>query len=90
MVGFGEVKYAPNSDWSFASGYGVDDPNNSDTSPTYTEYLKNQRAYFNVVRTIVESFKVGAEYTWISTEYAGNVKNTGGQAMLSFWYGFWL
>lgn len=94
-AGFSELSYAPNPDWSFASGYGFDNANKDDLGGLSGEavgvhYKFNQRYYANATRAITGNFKVGAEYQKLATQWANGVNLEGSQFMLSFFYGFWL
>lgn len=97
VLGWTQLAYSPTADWSFATGYGFDDPSNGDlkgpSAPVgFLQYRKNQRYFLNVVYTIFEGFKVGAEYTHVRTDWANNSFNGGKffghQGMVSFFYTF--
>ncbi len=66
--GFVDLKYELNDTWSFAVGYGFDDPTDStaryDGGRTY-----NARAYFDVFYQFNEQLHFGLEYARLQTKY---------------------
>ena len=66
--GFLDLAYQLNADWSFAGGYGFDNP--SDRAARRAEgILFNDRAYIVAFYNIVENFKVALEYAHLTTRY---------------------
>ena len=74
--GFFDLGYELNDTWSFAVGYGFDDP--TDSSARYANGIcLNDRAYFDVFYRITSNFKLGFEYAVLRTKYNDGV--SGGQ-----------
>ncbi len=66
--GFVDLGYSLDEDWSFAGGYGFDNP--SDRAARQAEgILYNDRAYIVAFYRIAENFKVALEYAHLTTRY---------------------
>ena len=66
--GFIDLNYKLNEVWSFAVGYGFDNPNDSDAQ--YAEgRLYNDRAYIDAFYQVTDNFKLGLEYGRLSTKW---------------------
>ena len=64
----GILHYQLNADWSFAIGYGFDNPNDADAR--YAEgRLYNDRAYIDAFYQVTDNFKLGLEYGRLSTDW---------------------
>ncbi|MBI2061666.1 MAG: hypothetical protein HYT87_18150 [Nitrospirae bacterium] len=89
IVGWANVVY-PMDDWTFALGYGHDNPKNDDLKGSAGgQYTVNQRIFGNVVKHIYKGFKVGGEVTQAMTSWVGDTKSYAGQqVMLSGFYSF--
>ena len=74
--GFFDFGYELNDTWSFAAGYGFDDPTDS-TVRNANGICLNDRAYFDVFYRITPNFKLGFEYAVLRTKYNDGVR--GGQ-----------
>ena len=72
--GFIDLGYELNDVWSFAVGYGFDDPTDSDARYANGICL-NDRAYFDVFYRITPNFKLAFEYAVLRTKYNDGVKN---------------
>ncbi len=72
--GFVDLNWELNETWSFAIGYGFDDPSDSDARRTEGVAF-NERAYFDVFYRITPNFKLAFEYARLNTRYNGGVKN---------------
>ncbi len=66
--GFIDLAYQLNDDWSFAVGYGFDDPVDDDAALAEGR-LFNDRAYVDVFYRITDNFRLGFEYGRLSTDY---------------------
>ena len=75
MGGFADLAYKLNEDWSFAVGYGFDNPFDDDIDNSDGTYFYNDRAYIAAFYQIVDNFKVGLEYARLMTSYYENDKN---------------
>ena len=78
--GFVDLGYKLNDDWSFALGWGCDDPINSDVedhSGTY-DIIYNDRAYICAFYQITDNFKFGLEYARLLTSFAQSADTNGG------------
>ena len=68
--GFIDLAYELNAAWSFALGYGFDDPNDSDAK--YAEgRCFNDRVYMDAFYRINSNLKLGFEYAHLRTRYNG-------------------
>ena len=66
--GFIDLSYQLTDDWSFAIGYGFDNPDDNDAK--YAEGRTfNDRAYIDAFYRITDNFKLGLEYGRLSTKY---------------------
>lgn len=72
--GFVDLNYELNETWSFAVGYGFDDPSDSDARRS-EGVAYNERTYFDVFYRITPNFKLAFEYARLNTKYNGGVKN---------------
>lgn len=70
--GFVDLGYKLNDDWSFAIGWGCDNPINSDIEDHYGTYdiLYNDRAYVCAFYQVVDNFKLGLEYARLLTSFS--------------------
>ena len=71
--GFADLSYELDNNWSFAVGYGFDDPTDSQARKTGTGVCLNDRAYFDVFYKITDNFKLGFEYARLRTKYASGI-----------------
>lgn len=78
--GFVDLAYRLNDTWSFAVGYGCDDPVDSDVEGGYNlsswpvpGVLYNDRVYINAFYQITANFKLGLEYARLMTSYADDL-----------------
>ena len=79
--GFIDLGYQLNDDWSFALGWGCDDPINSDVEDALdgrNEIIYNDRAYICAFYQITDNFKLGLEYARLLTSYANTEPGNGG------------
>ena len=78
--GFIDLAYELNDTWSFAAGYGFDNP--SDRAARNSEgILFNDRAYVAAFYRILDNFKLGLEYARLMTRYAeGDDRHTDADA----------
>ena len=72
--GFIDLGYKLNDDWSFAIGWGCDDPVDSDVEGSlstdgYSGILYNDRAYVAAFYQVTDNFKLGLEYARLLTSY---------------------
>ena len=76
--GFVDLGYQLNDDWSFAVGYGCDDPVDSDIEGGINHYgiLFNDRLYVAAFYQITGNFRLGLEYARLMTSYDRNVDYT--------------
>ena len=74
--GFVDLGYELNDTWSFAVGYGFDDPVDSDARKDSGITL-NDRAYFDVFYRLTPNFKLAFEYAYLRTKYNEGVNNPG-------------
>lgn len=73
--GFIDLNWAFNDKWSFAVGYGFDNPNDSDARNS-EGIAFNDRAYFDIFYQITSNFKLGFEYARLTTRYNSGVYNS--------------
>ncbi len=66
--GFVDLKYELNDTWSFALGYGFDDPTDSEARDA-EDRTYNARAYFDVFYRFNEQLHFGLEYARLQTKY---------------------
>ena len=89
--GFIDLNYQLNDDWSFAVGYGFDDPSNraaSGDGEGVSGILFNDRIYADVFYNITSNFRVGGEYARLSTRWADDDKVYDDRIQFSAWYDF--
>ena len=67
--GFVDLAYQLNDTWSFAAGYGMDDPSDRDAKNA-DGILYNDRAYVAAFYQVMDNFKFGLEYARLLTKYA--------------------
>ena len=85
--GFIDLGYQLNDDWSFAIGYGFDDPNDDDAK--YAEgRLYNDRAYIDAFYQVTENFKLGLEYGRLSTKWHDDGTGYSDRIQFSAFYDF--
>ena len=85
--GFFELKFAPDDVWSFAGGYGFDDPDNSEAK--YAKgILHNDRAYIDAFYRVNRNFKIGVEYAHLRTQWYGEGTSHADRVQLSAFYDF--
>ena len=72
--GFVDLGYQLNDDWSFAIGWGCDDPINSDVEGDLAgnEIIYNDRAYICAFYQVTDNFKLGLEYARLLTSYVND------------------
>ena len=78
--GFVDLGYKLNDTWSFALGWGCDNPINSDIEDHAGTYdiLYNDRAYVCAFYQVVDNFKLGLEYARLLTSFAQSADTNGG------------
>jgi len=95
--GFIDLGYQLNDDWSFAIGYGFDDPRVSDGkgvayndgSGVNTDYYEfNDRLYIDAFYQITSNFRLGLEYARLSTDYAQSGDAIANRVQFSAFYDF--
>lgn len=67
--GFIDLSYELNETWSFALGYGMDNPSDG-CARNADGILYNDRAYVAAFYRILDNFKLGLEYARLMTRYA--------------------
>jgi hypothetical protein len=90
--GFADLRYDLNETWSFAIGYGFDDPTDSEARYALG-ILRNDRAYIDAFYNINANLKLGLEYARLTTIYGDKgeeVDDEVGNDRLQFsaWYNF--
>jgi len=95
LVGWGELNYAYNKDYTFVAGYGFDNPLNRDLKEpagnlafTDTQYLLNHRIYVTAVRHLWGDLYTGLEWNHLMSEWSTTEKFDGNNFMMSMWYNF--
>jgi len=82
--GFVDLGYKLNDDWSFAIGWGADNPINSDvegslkSNASYHDIIYNDRAYICAFYQVLDNLKLGLEYARLLTSYADRAAAAGG------------
>ena len=66
--GFSDLRWDLNDVWSFALGYGFDDPTDSEARHALG-ILRNERAYIDAFYSINANFRLGLEYARLTTVY---------------------
>ena len=90
--GFADLLYELNDTWSFAVGYGFDDPTDSEARHALG-ILRNDRAYIDAFYKINANLKLGLEYARLTTRY-GEAGDDGkddvgdDRVQFSAWYNF--
>ena len=85
--GFLDLAYQLNDDWSFAIGYGFDNPNDADAR--YAEgRLYNDRAYIDAFYQVTSNFKLGLEYGRLSTDWDKDGTGYSDRIQFSAFYDF--
>ena len=85
--GFLDLAYQLNDDWSFAIGYGFDNPNDADAR--YAEgRLYNDRAYIDAFYQVTANFKLGLEYGRLSTDWDKDGTGYSDRIQFSAFYDF--
>ena len=85
--GFIDLAYQLNDDWSFAIGYGFDNPNDADAR--YAEgRLYNDRAYIDAFYQVTTNFKLGLEYGRLSTDWDKDGTGYSDRIQFSAFYDF--
>lgn len=85
--GFIDLAYQLNEDWSFAIGYGFDNPNDADAR--YAEgRLYNDRAYIDAFYQVTTNFKLGLEYGRLSTDWDKDGTGYSDRIQFSAFYDF--
>ena len=85
--GFLDLAYQLNDDWSFAIGYGFDNPNDADAR--YAEgRLYNDRAYIDAFYQVTANFKLGLEYGRLSTDWDQDGTGYSDRIQFSAFYDF--
>ncbi len=90
-VGWTQLGYYGLPRWTFAAGWGDDDPNDRDLrgiSNNNSNYRRNQHLFVNVVHDLFENFKVGVEYQHLRTDWTNGDRFGGNQFMTAFFYSF--
>lgn len=73
--GFADLGFKLNSKWSFAIGYGCDDPVDGDVEDTINGFcLFNDRAYVNATYKVTDNLGVALEYARDDALCAGHVR----------------
>jgi hypothetical protein len=90
--GFADLNWQYNDDWSFAIGYGFDDPTDSEARYA-SNILRNDRAYVAAFYNINANLKIGLEYARLTTVYGEKDtkdKDSVGDDRVQFsaWYNF--
>jgi len=81
--GFIDLGYQLNDKWSFAVGWGADNPIDSDVegslpSSSVYDIVYNDRAYVCAFYQVLDNFKIGLEYARLLTSYADRGADNGG------------
>ncbi|MBO7721148.1 MAG: hypothetical protein J6T01_01940 [Kiritimatiellae bacterium] len=85
--GLVDLAYTLNDVWSFAVGYGFDNPDDSDAKRAAGR-LFNDRAYVDSFYRITRNFKLGLEYGRLSTEWADAGTGYSDRIQFSAFYDF--
>lgn len=90
--GFADLRWDLNDTWSFALGYGFDDPTDSEARYALG-ILRNERAYIDAFYNINANFRLGLEYARLTTVYGDesddNEDDVGDdRVQFSAWYNF--
>lgn len=92
LVGWVEFDYAYDNDLTLITGYGFDNPLNSDLKGTTNvvdqQYLVNHRTYVTAVRHIWGDFYAALEWNHLMTTWTNHERFSGDNFMLSTWYNF--
>ena len=93
--GFVDLAYELNDTWSFALGYGFDNPTVDDGMGVQgggipnTNYIDfNDRLYIDAFYRITSNFKLGLEYARLSTKYAEDGTSLANRIQFSAFYDF--
>ncbi len=86
--GFIDLGYQLNDDWSFAIGYGMDNPSNSKLKKQGDGIYFNDRAYIDAFYQITSNFRLGLEYARLTTKYVGESTADANRFQFSAFYDF--
>ena len=87
--GFIDLNYQLNADWSFAIGYGFDNPClKSGYDQGIENITYNDRAYIDAFYQVTDNFKLGLEYGRLSTSYRGDGTAYDDRIQFSAFYDF--
>lgn len=85
--GFVDLNYELNKKWSFAGGYGFDNPQDSDAH--YAEGIcYNDRAYVDAFYRVNENLHFGVEYAYLTTKYYDEGRANDHRVQLTAFYDF--
>ena len=93
--GFIDLAYELNDTWSFAVGYGFDDPtvdhgmgsaSSGSVNMNYIDF--NDRLYIDAFYRITSNFRLGLEYARLTTKYAEDGKSLANRIQFSAFYDF--
>lgn len=87
MGGFLDLSYQLTSDWSFAIGYGFDNPDDEDAKYA-AQRTYNDRAYIDAFYQVTTNFKLGVEYARLSTKYYDDGTGYSDRFQFSAFYDF--
>lgn len=86
--GFVDLGYKLNDTWSFALGYGMDDPSNSKLEKQGKGIMFNDRAYIDAFYRITSNFRLALEYARLTTKYVGESTADANRFQFSAFYDF--
>ncbi|MCR5751263.1 MAG: DUF2312 domain-containing protein [Kiritimatiellae bacterium] len=85
--GFADLKYKHDKKWSFALGYGFDNPNDSDAR--YADGIcYNDRAYIDAFYRVNANLHFGVEYAYLTTKYDVDGRSNDNRIQLTAFYDF--
>lgn len=90
-VGWTQMTYSGIPRWTFAGGWGDDDPKNEDLrgiSNNNLNFRHNQRVFVNGIFDAFEYLKVGREYNYLRTNWTNGNLFRGHQVMASIFLAF--
>ena len=85
--GFADLNYKHDKKWSFALGYGFDNPNDSDAR--YADGIcYNDRAYIDAFYQVNANLHFGVEYAYLTTKYDSDGRANDNRIQLTAFYDF--
>ena len=87
-VGWAQLLFDPTDKWAFGLGYSVDNPCDEDLVGNKTQMSKNDLVWFYGAYKFTAALTAMAEYSQMTTDYAGKDDATNDRVQVSMKYTF--